>query len=82
MAGKKCARCTVAILDSDFERGLAVVLSGKPYCKICAERVSETSARGPFWNRLSKARWVGIGLLLLGLLASAVVILLLSKARR
>jgi hypothetical protein len=82
MAGKKCARCTVAILASDFERGLAVVLSGKPYCKICAERVSETSAQGLFWNRLSKARWIRIVLLLVGLLALAVLILLLSKIRR
>lgn len=76
MASRKCARCTVAILDSDFERGLAVVLSGKPYCKICAERVPQASAQGPFWNRLSRARWMTLALLLVGLLGLAVLMLL------
>lgn len=76
MAGEKCRRCTVTLYETDFAKGLAVRVSGKPYCKFCTDRVSKRRVKGAFWNRLSKGRGIGILLLVLAIGAGILVLLL------
>lgn len=37
MGSKRCARCRVTILPTDFTKGLAAIYYGEPYCIRCVD---------------------------------------------
>lgn len=70
MDSKRCERCKVQILQTDFPKGLATVVSGKFYCRRCVPSDGHQAPR----NHL---------VLVIGLaLAAAILLLLLLSWRR